>query len=171
MTFRPSSSLFFGFLLAGCAPAGPDAWGEYHGAVTSLLAENHSLEKHFEAIAIKVKKKDGSSPDATAVDKRLEEVAIPAAKSLSERASAIELRDPALAPIHQLLVDAWATRSSAWVGIDAAWDAKDLTAMETALEQSSQSRLLEDRWFDETSKALREHGYVLERFPTPPAGG
>ncbi|MBL8614898.1 MAG: hypothetical protein JNM72_04740 [Deltaproteobacteria bacterium] len=158
-----SSLLLLG--LVACQDQGPDGYAQYREAVQPLLAKNTVLLKNFEQITIGLKSKSEPKPDAASIGEKLDQVAIPEAKSLAEAATAIALTEPTLVPVHQDLVDAWSHRATAWNDLRSAHTAGDLAAFDAAMELDARSRLLEDRWYDAAEAALRGHGQPLVRYP------
>lgn len=161
-------ALALALALAGCQDQGPTGYGQYREAVQPLLAKNTVLLNTFEQIAIGLKAKAEPRPDAASITEKLDSVAIPEAKSLADAAQAVALTEPALVPVHQDLVDAWAHRSKAWTDLRAAFGAGDLSAFDAAMELDAQSRLLEDRWYEAAEAALRAEGEPLVRYPAAP---
>lgn len=172
---RTSAAAFVGITaltlsLVGCQEQGPTPYAQYRDAVQPLLAENTVLVKHFEQLAISLKKKSEATPDAKGIAAQLDSTMLPAARSLSERAEAVTLTEPSLAPVHQHLVNSWAHRAEAWSSLREAYSKDDLAAFDQALELSAQSHLLEDQWFDEADTALRAQGLYLVRYPEASGG-
>lgn len=172
---RTSAAAFVGITaltlsLVGCQDQGPPPYAQYRDAVQPLLAENTTLVKHFEQLAISLKKRTEAAPDPKAIAAQLDSTMLPAARSLSERAEAVTLTEASLAPVHQHLVNAWSHRAEAWSNLRDAYGKDDLQALDQAIELSTQSHLLEDQWFDEADAALRTQGLYLVRYPDP-AGG
>ena len=172
---RTSAAAFVGITalslsLAGCQDQGPTPYAQYRDAVQPLLAENTTLVKHFEQLAISLKKRSDGAPDAKGIAAQLDGTMLPAARSLSERAQAVELTEAGLVPVHKNLVNAWSHRAEAWSNLHAAYEKGDVAAIDEAVELSTQSHLLEDQWFDEADTALRAQGLYLVRYPDG-AGG
>ena len=154
-------------LATGCEadPVATDLDNWYYG-LSTVLVENVTLANEIQDLAAKTNKdreKDGVSAKDTA--RKLNEVIVPLARTVSEHAADVRPMTTEYQSMHDALATIWTDRADTYEGILKAWETADADALATGMDKVREIRIAESFWFTRTNEVLAPKGYRFEEFP------
>ncbi len=129
--------------------------------IEPLLHENSLLAEQVLEGAAEIY---NGQPDAAAATKRWRDNVVPVAQHLQHQAELVE-PPPVWAEPHTVLVATWTDRAGAYTDILVALETGDKELWTAGRKRSDSAKLAEEKWFQDTNKALSAYDIALDQFP------
>ena len=154
--------LLFSHLIA-CGPdARETASRAYAGKMQALWSENHAIGREFMDVAAQIKKKEIKALEVT---ERFTDRVVPRARTLANKANAVETGTQSLEQVHAGIVRAWEIRADAYEQMVQALEDTDMQSYARAVNDNRAVRQAEDRYLEAANKLLAPYQVKLDPMP------
>ena len=156
-------SIIAAVLVAGCGNNGSDLAIEgYHASVQPLMFKNEDLADRFIELAGKIQLEDTPGEE---VAQFFESDLIPLAEDLKQSATNIPAQANEIGQIHNILVNAWTLRASAYNQMLEAYRNSDTSIYDSAQKTNNDSKKNEETYFSEINRYFGSVNLKLVQFP------
>lgn len=149
--------------LFACGPdARETASRAYAQQMQALWSENHAIGREFMDVAAKIKRNEIK---ALEVNDRFSARVVPRARTLADKANAVETGTDSLEQVHAGIVRAWEIRADAYEQMVRALQDTDMQSFSRALNENRAVRQAEDRYLEAANKLLAPYQVKLDPMP------
>ena len=153
-------------LLSQLIACGPDARETasraYADKMQALWSENHAIGREFMDVAAKIKKEEIKPLEIT---QRFTDRVVPRARTLADKANAVETGTQSLEQVHAGIVRAWEIRADAYEQMVQALKDTDMQSYARAVNDNRAVRQAEDRYLEAANKLLAPYQVKLDPMP------